>query len=299
MFFFQSGCFESRDPLQFCSRNGCSYSLVLPGMVSISEGENPEKYFLLTEKGLKEINFDIKEGVPFAYDFEKNTGALKKSDMDGFSVNTFDIKGNKRITETILPETVTSIFSGCFLKNGSLVILILEENENLSRRYFLSISEGSDIDNWNSYLIKEETPSDLIGSILSLGSSFERPVSIQCSNENTFIHTLTTFSDMIQANVYRFDVERKALVFETGYHPLSVKDGAVSIFFNEINNTGYIHQKRELVILKGSDFPVKTKFDEPGEVFFSPASDNGGLLIYFIPETKDQAPAKARIMQFD
>jgi len=297
--FSQNGCSELRDPLQFCSRSDCSYSIVLPGMISISEGEDPEKFFLLTEKGLKKINFDIKEGFPLAYDLEKNICALKKSDMDGFSIKIFDVKDNKNIVETSLPETVSSIFSGCFLKNGSLAMLLLEEKENLSRRYFLSLSEGLDINNWRSYLIREETSSDLIGKILSLGSSFERPVSIQCSGDRIFIHTLTTFSDMIQSSIYRFDVEKRALVFETGYYPLNVKDGTVSIFFNEKKNTGYVHQKRELVILKGSDFPVKTKFDEPGEVFFSPASDGEGLLIYFIPETKDHVPAKARIMQFD
>lgn len=267
-------------------------------MISISEGEDPEKFFLLTEKGLKKINFDIKEGFPFAYDIKKNMCGLKKSDMDGFLIKIFDVKDNKNIVETSLPETVSSIFSGCFLKNGSLAMLLLEENENLSRRYFLSISEGFDLDSWKSYLIREESKSDLIGSILSLGSSFERPVSIQCSGEKIYIHTLTTFSDMIQANVYRFDVEKMSLIFETGYHPLSVKDGAISIFFNEKNLTGYVHQKRELIILKGSDFPVKTKFDEQGEVFFSPASD-GALLIYFIPEMGNPISKKARIMKFD
>lgn len=268
-------------------------------MVSIAERENPETYFLLTEKGLDEIDFDTNEGVPFAYEFKTNIGALKKSDMEGFSINIIDVKGKKKIVQTVLPETVSSIFSGCFLNNGSLAMLLLEENEDLSRRYFLSISEGFNVNSWKSYLIREESRSDLVESILSLGSSFERPVSIQCSDEKIYIHTLTNFSDMIQANIYRFDIEKMSLIYETGYHPLGVKDGVVSIYFNEKNSTGYVHQKRELVIVKGSDFPVKTKFDEPGEVFFSPGSDDGGLLIYFIPEVKGSISKKARIMKFD
>ncbi len=297
--FIQHGCFKSRDPLQICSTDKCNYSLVLPGIISVSEGEEPEQYFILTENGLKEKKISSERGVPFAYYSQKDIAALKKSDMEGFSINILDVENQKVIAETVLPETVTSVFSGCFMKNGSLAMLILEENKNLNRRYFLSISERTDINEWKSYLIREETSSDLIGSILSLGSSFERPVSIQCAGENIFIHTLTTFSDMIQANVYMFDIEKMSLIFETGYHPLGVKDGVVSIYFSDRNNTGYVHQKRELVILKGSDFPVKTKFEEPGEVFFSPFSDDGSLLIYFIPQTNGHSPVRARIMKFD
>lgn len=299
LLFGQYGCFKSRDPLQLCSSDSCNYAVVLPGMISVSEGEEQMKYFLLTGKGLKESKINSGSGVPFAYDFKKNIAALKKSDIEGFSINIFDVENKKNIAETVLPETVSSVFSGCFMKNGSLAMLILEENENLSRRYFLSISESSDINEWRSYLIREEAAADFLGSMLSLGSSFERPVSVQCSGENIFIHTLTTFSDMIQANVYRFDIEKMSLIYETGYHPFGVKDGVISIYFNEKNSTGYVHQKRELVILKGADFPVKTKFEESGEVFFSPVSDNGGLIIYFIPQTNSRAAARARIMKFD
>jgi hypothetical protein len=288
---------STRDPFLFCEKEECSYSQLTPGVVSIagSIGDQPE-YFALTDKGLKRLD-SFKTGTTlFAYDQAKQLAGSKKQNTGSFSVSVFDIRNRKEMSNTVFPESVVSIISGCFLDDSSLVVLLVEDGEDLSRRYFISISSEKNLKEWSSYLIKEESRNDLIERMLSLGAAYERPVSIQCSKENMYVNTLTSFSDMLAVNIYKFDLDLSSLVFETGYHPLNVKGGPVSIYFNEKNFTGYIHQDRELIIAKGTDFPVKTIFDEPGEVFFSPFASSGSMLLYFIPSAKNGFRKSARII---
>ena len=289
---------NTRDPFLFCEKEECSYSQLTPGVVSITEsiGDQPD-YFTLTDKGLKRLD-SFKAGTAlFAYDQAKQLAGLKKQNTGSFTVSVFDIRNRKEKASAVFPESVVSIISGCFLDDGSLAVLLVEESEDLSRRYFVSISLEKDLKEWGSYLIKEENRNDLIERMLSLGAAYERPVSIQCSKENMYVNTLTSFSDMLAVNIYKFDIDSSSLVFETGYHPLNVKGGTVSIYFNEKNSTGYIHQDRELIIAKGTDFPVKTVFDEPGEVFFSSFASGGSMLLYFIPESKQKVRTSARIIE--
>lgn len=280
----------------FCDNNNCSYNYLFPGVLTISGNEN-KAFFILTEKGVNKADFGSSKDTPFAYNYSSENGlvALKHSELNSIKISLFDIKKSKMINLLQLPDTVTSIYSGCFLKNNSLAMLFLEETNHLVRKYYLSISDKTDINTWDSFLLREENPDEFMENYMSLGAAFERPLSIQCLPSGIYINTVTSFSDMLQINIYRFDAERKKLVFETGYHPLDVS-GKVSVFFNDKNSTAYIYQKRELITVRKNDFPVKNSFDEPGEVFFSPITKDG-VIIFFVPEKNGSIDSKARIIK--
>ncbi|MGI6394260.1 MAG: hypothetical protein ACOX2F_05965 [bacterium] len=301
--FLLAGCFEKRDPFLICDNSDCSYSLVLPGIILIqTDNYQNREYFFLTPQGLKKTKLKIKEGTLFAYDFKRDIGAVKKTETDNFVISTVNAKGAE-IEEISLPTEVASINSGCFLKNGSLAMLLLKEHYgHMIREYIISISDEENINNWESFVIDEQDISEFANFAeldSPLGSAIEKPFSIQCSNNRIFVHTLSVFSDMAKANIYEFDVKKKSLTFLTDYHPLNEKKDEISVFFNERSNTGYFHQNRRIFAVKGTSYPIKTSFEQPGKILFSPLSSDGKLLVFFVPDIDSPFRAKARVMGFN
>jgi len=274
---------STEDAVSSCKKPDCVLSQTLPGVLRKFDEKNGEEYFLIKENGFKKIDLSKIKGVPFAYDPETKRIATKEQRLDSFFISTVDTVKNSVVMETVFPDTVTAIFSGCFLDDGSLVVILRSEGEDLGRKYFLSISDKEDLSEWNSYLVREESRNDIFANMLLLETVFERPVNIQCSGDRLYLSSFTYFHDMMQVNIYRFSVSERKFYYETGYFPLGVNDEKVTVFFNESNKTGYINQKRDLIMVRGSDSPKKTVFNEPGEIFFSPTDQ--GLMVLFVPES--------------
>jgi len=50
-------------------------------------------------------------------------------------------------------------------------------------------------------------------------------------------------------------------------------------------------------MVRGSDSPKKTVFNEPGEIFFSPTDQ--GLMVLFVPESLPGSDSELRTMIFN
>lgn len=276
-----------------CDEKNCSSSYLFPGLIEITT-KTERNYYLLLKKGLEKINFQDENTTPIAFSKDQNLIAAKASQESFIKLKIIDYTDGN-IKKTIdLPENFTSIPSGCFFGNNSFAFLHIDEAEDLSRRYTISISTSPELSDWDSFLIKEENPNEFLSNFLSLGSVIERPVAIQCSDSKLFIITNAIFSDMLQITVYNFNIQKRTLEYITAFHPIK-PESKTSLFFNSTDSTLHIFNKNKLISVKENLFPVIRQFNEPGSLYFSPFSEKG-FLMFFVPDKAEKNKISARMI---
>lgn len=272
----------SKDPLKQCGTSGCEMSNVFPGVIEIS-ADGSGQYFIIRDGKLVKLNLPDKSTVPFALSGNMSTAAVKISDESFITLKLIDTSDGSVRNTVELPENFISVQSGCFLDDKRLAFLHIDETDDLSRRYVVSISTSEKLDDFDSYMIREENTKEFINEYLSLGSIVERPVALQCTEKELYIISSSVFSDMVQITAYEFNIKSRKLKYITAYHPVK-PENRFDMYFDPAGATLYIfNNKRELVSVKENQFPVTRKFNEPGSVFFSPFSQNG-FSISFMPD---------------
>ncbi|HNW82948.1 MAG TPA: hypothetical protein PKG52_08670 [bacterium] len=279
----------NKDPLVFCEKSKCEMTAIFPGVIEISN-KSERNYFILQNSSLNKIDLPDNNTIPFAFSSDMKLMAAKTSQESSIKLNIFDYPEEKVKKTVDLPENFVSIQSGCFLNDLRLAFLHVDETEDLARKYTISISTSPELNDFDSYLIKEENSKEFMSEYLSLGSVVERPVSIQCSGNKLFLITDSIFSDMIQVTVYNFNIEKRSLEYITAYHPVK-PDSKINMFFNAGDSTLYIFDKRELISVKENFFPISRKFNESGSLFFSPFTKSGFLMSFFPDKTTDKKKA--------
>lgn len=283
----------NKDPLTICERSKCEMTGIFPGVIEISN-ETERSYFILQSSGLNKITLPDSNTIPFAFSGDMKLMAAKTSQESSIKINIFDYQTGAVRKSVDLPENFMSIQSGCFLKDSRLAFLHIDETDDLARRYTISISTSPELNDFDSYLIKEENPKEFVNEYLSLGSVVERPANIQCSGNKLFLTTDSIFSDMIQITVYNFNIEKRSLEYITAYHPVK-PESKINLFFSALDLTLYIFNKRELISVKENLFPVIRKFNESGSLFFSPFTKNG-FLMFFFPDKKSEKEKAFRMI---
>lgn len=283
----------SRDPLLVCEKSKCEITGIFPGVVEISN-KTRRDYFLLRTSGLEIIELPDSNTVPFAFSNDLKLMVAKTSQETSIKISIFNYPEGSLKKAVELPDNFVSILSGCFLSDNRLAFLHIDETEDLTRRYMLSISTSSEMSDFDSYLIREEDPRDFVSNYLSLGSVVERPVAIQCYNDNLSIITTTIFSDMMQMTVYNFNIEKRSLEYLTAYHPMKPESES-TVFFDTAGSTLHIFNQNELISVKENNFPITKHFNESGALYFSPFSENG-FLMFFVPKKLEKGKLNPRMI---
>lgn len=272
----------SKDPLKLCEKRSCDISAIFPGVVEIS-AEGSDTFFMIRDGKLIKLQMPENGAIPFALSSDMSTLAVKTSDESFIKLKMINPSEGSVKNTVELPENFTSVQSGCFLDNNRLAFLHIDETDDLARRYVVSVSTSEKLDDFDSYLIREENTKEFITEYLSLGSIVERPVALQCWKKELYIISSSVFSDMVQITAYEFDLESRKLKYLTAFHPVK-PESRFDMYLDPASSTLYIfNNKRELVSVKENFFPVTRKFNEPGSIFFSPFSQSG-FTISFMPD---------------
>jgi len=265
-------------------KNSCRY--LFSGCVYVDD-ETTVRYFSLAENGFNKIKNDGK--TPLAVDVEAGLSALKGINDEGITV---EIKKEEILKTIELEPEISSVLSGCFLKDGAFAMLLVNDESSVERSFIVAVSDTG-YSKWIGYTLKEENTRELFSSLLSLGAVLDRPASLQCYGDNIYVVSHRIFSDMMNAVVFKLDRSKKKLEYVTGYHPIKTK-GKVSIYFQEKDETLYVYSGSKLTTVKGLNFPVDMTFNEPGEILFSKDKEDSGTYLYFIPDNKAPGESKVR-----
>ena len=254
------------------------------GCVSVSDDKTID-YYSISGNSFEKIK--TKGKVPLAVDMQRDLYVLKGMDEDGISI---EIRKNDTVKKLEFGQETSSVLSACFLDDGSLAMLQLDEEGSVERSYIVSISDVN-YSELTGFKVIEENTRDLFNRLFSLGAVIERPAAVQCYGQNVYIISHRIFSDMMNVVVYKLDRSEKKLEYITGYYP--VNTGKVSIHFQEKDSILYIYTGNRLVTVKGLGSPVERVFNEPGEILFYSESIISGTYLYFIPDNK--APGESEI----
>lgn len=288
--------------VSICKESDCSYSLYPDRFIKISV-EDRDKWYIIGKDGLSELSYIFDSTVPLYYNERKKELLAKTLTEAGIRLTLFDGAGStaKKISDFIMPQSVVLIISACIDSKGRVWVLFMDDDDDNMRKYIVSATDPKFKD-WDSYMLLNENANNTLADYAENGESFEKPVALTCGeNGDVYITTFLYYgsiirsksakpkqSDFIQANVYEFNKEKKALEHLTNYFP--IKDGMASIGFDTKNRQLLVFQDQTLIKQQSLGFPVERKFPDKGDMLIFPIL--GKTSYFLVPEVNEKSGSK-------
>ena len=283
---------STRDNTTVCLSAKCEYEVYHSSFLKTVEDKS-ETWLYLSENGLNELEIVPENHTPVFYDEEQKLLLSSTMNDAGLRISIIDNKSkvDNNINEVQLPVYVNSILSACS-QNGTAWLLHVDEDEKTAEKRFVISSFDYQGNNWESFLLSSENTRKSMEMLLSMGLVVERPVSIDCTDDEIYITTFMSYKRVTQLNVYKFDSEKKIIAHHTHFLPLL--DGKVHTKYSPETDKLFVFQRRTLNIQQGLDFPEKIKISEEGELLIH--TKGKGATLFFIPDHEKEA-VKGRILK--
>ncbi len=283
---------KRKDPFLVCGSDDCSFSSSVTGFVEIKI-QNRKSLKKLTKSGLLPVNIVAQGKNLLAFCPRSKSYLLRGLDKYGYKLEIFDADTEK-LKKVELPGEISSILSACFDGSGRIWFLSVKDHPDMPRKFILSKSDPQHIE-WTNYLIREETEESWLERIFTLGLPIERPASLTCGEDGSYIITHQYFQDMMRINVYLFDDVDRSLRYVSSFFPVD-ESGKVSTYYSIKNSTLFVFQNSELHIVHQNQFPETILFDdEKGEMVF--AEEDGKPVLMFIPGKRVDGKIAGRLVE--